>query len=453
MSRRMREAVQAVVCLSVMLVGAYAKVRQDTSSPPQDAESSQQTTQRIGFTRADINQDHFKGSCGIRAQFVSSNGTKKDIPFKDPRPSEKAGTQFRFWLPGKRQAVIGRISRKDGQPCLPDVPIDRPNIVFDNYVVDVTTGTIISAVTANFRKAQPTGSSYFYNAAIQPIYDPQDSTKAPEFILSTMPRLDDPNSELWRVAFDGTFDRKPLGQLLAQIGNHSCALSPNGKFLACEPKKEDKINFEIQVLPLNGSSVSPVYARVRWRNNPIPLPVAYWSPNSEGFVFGACNDQFVNSKNQCEHGGSLLYSQRSADGMSPPIRIAPNWLPSFFYNSCGKLGLGDHGSPKPVWSPDGNWLYYFAVDPRTSGSKTRPVLGRVSMAQPESPGEFTPIDFAPDVLGGQPSVSPDGEKVAIIGQNAPSDNRMALWVVDLCESKSKRIVSYSSLYEVDNPAF
>jgi hypothetical protein len=431
--------IRSLVKVSVLLLVEFL-------CPGSGEVSSQTISPRgIGFIWMPVGQGHSSSPCD-KAAWVNPSATTiqpHDFVIKDSHFTGNSGSQFIRWLRDDRKAVVARVYWLSGlgcpstNPCC-TIPIEQVGL--DQFVVDTSTGLVVSSPTTVFRNKQGHEQAYFYSEALQPIYR-GNTTEVTGFVLVTHRDVSRSGTEIWQISPDGT----PVKRLVSQdVGGHGCMVSPDHQYLACERLNAvEWYRKGFLLISIDGTQT----VDVKWGEF-MPIGLAVWSSDSAGFVFYACKTPNGYS---CSANGWLVYYDILRKTYIP---LAPDWMPSFFCSQyaalCRPYGTSNIGSDMPTASPVPGWFYYSALIGLTNGSKPRRVVGRVSR---DKSAIFEPLTLTQLQEAGHPTVSPSGKVVAFTASLSESDYRAALYTADVCTHEIRPMGALQSGKEVYIPLY
>lgn len=296
------------------------------------------------------------------------------------------------------------------------------------------------------------------------------------------------DAQLWRVDLAGIPEASPL-----TVGNHGCALSPDGNFLACEPAIGDSCP-GIRLRDTNETKSACIFFSQQHLDLTVRLPS--WSSDSKGFAFYAhaqpsskfsvpdawvdyytlgdnpfavetqklrvfrdqdfvpgdfCQD--VNDARRCAQLGTL-------NSLSPATATSPIRIP---------VPLGTESLVWGARDPNHQFLYFSAFARNDNSDHIFRTIGRIDIK--DSSPKFRPLLRHPKGPTAYSATSPDGKFIAFLGitsrpqdpnkncgnfQTCELDARSQLYVVDTSgdhEDEGAPLTSLAAPYEVFNPVW
>lgn len=269
----------------------------------------------------------------------------------------------------------------------------------------------------------------------------------------------------------------PLISKPFRVGNHSCEVSPDGQYLACEAINGDSCN-GILLLTVND------FKRAGCARSSVDVAVdgwaISWSPNSAGFTYYAhhgdtyehCNTNgiaflaHITVRDLIDGKNGRIVLCKKAGVLQCDSGVPTAFLPAQFCGGtgkkyeCQKLGGLGVGSETPQWSANSNKLYFSAVK-ETEPCPKRRMLGVVNVSWNKDSiptfGAFTPLVPKVQCATGYPAVSPSGQRVAFlstVGDDEDchnTDTKSQLFVYDYKSGKVTSLAHQTMYNEVYAP--
>jgi hypothetical protein len=421
-------------CAAVSLMATFLAVAAAQDSLPK-AKSLQKLDYRIGFSLTPDSVIH-QGNEGIRAAIVDPTSQTPTVNLLNT-PYVPVGTQFAGWLRDGNVLLTTTHTLKTtaGATVFP--------LVVDSYVVNPKTGRIKYCLTCGLHSNQST--DYLYSQTPQPIYDSPQTKNVSYYVVTT--HLGTINvegtgtlTEVWTVGPDGK-NGKPF--LDFRVGMHGCQISPDAKWLACEPaNRKDPTKPQycwdgVMLVLIKGRGLACVGNTDEYSRD----SVAIWSPDSKGFVY------FSQTKaGDLNHptNGWLNYYALATGVSTPTLRLANGTVPTYFCNQflsspCTPVGRGPSWSPCEAAKPCPNehgvskWLFLSVYYPPAGSLGARQVIGKVSLDKPD---EFIPVTEELGLDAGYPMISPDGTRIAFLAVESSTDSRRQLYTMSFNSCKT-----------------
>lgn len=424
---------------------------------------------RIGFSEANDTPDEHE-RIPETAAVIDMASTPTIRLFDNPEHrNQPLGTAFSRWL-------------KDGNFIVAALRDINGQLFSDFYEIYLKSGSLPICLTCKI--SEQYGEQPLQSKGVQPVYSSKNPSQVSFYVFgvspSTWPSSICRNSpgectDIWKVDAAGQNFTKLLD---FPVGDHGCQVSPDGSYLACQPRPlsrqeaENKVNGKPNASLCAGilvisilEATDPSLKQSRDEGTDIGKDCAYnnegnpwelreggpvlragmetlrdgvvaWAPNSKGFLYFSFRGgigwlNYFNPATSQNHSPSLRIDATQAAGWCV---VTDGGRPSGI-DSCDALGISNTGGEAPVWSPTSDSVFFSAV-----------ILGKRTILKASLNGGLVPVRRDWPMSPGHPSISPDGSKLAFLGANLPTDKRTQAFVLDLTCDKCqiRKLTSFTS---------
>ena len=354
------------ISLSAAVLAAPAALR---AGPWLDNLSSSRPHGLIGYTEFRTNLPggrHANSSTG-RACIVNADGTGRRRLAEELTRKPDYSSQFAGWSPDGRQAILGIGWESPENAAWEEAhKVFRYNSkgwLFDNYLLDLQTGSLTNVTTVE-------RLSYFNSG----LFFWPGNPKKLGFVA-----LIGQDSHPFSMDLDGR-NKKDLTENSREFA-YGFDASPDGKRIAYHK------SYQIYIAETDGSNANKVKTGKPFNFGP------QWSPDGSWILF------LAGERENCDpyvvrRDGSELRKLASRQGYKGSVMVFD--VPDFHQGS----------SDVPIWSPDGQWVYYTAQVGRNVEIMRVSLAGKVEEMTHSRSGSLNYL----------PKPSPDGKWV-IFGSN------------------------------------